>query len=248
MKRMLIWMGTALICGTSAMAQETTTATVTEDRKGYIGLMLGPSFPVGDYASTDINSNEEAGLAKSGFSMFIVDFGYNFHKNFGLAASWFGGTNPLDAQKLADYYAANLGGAWTISSGSYGYGGLFLGPLFTLPLNKLELDLRLTGGFASGIFPEIKYAGSNNGTSVSFKQESANGTGFGYAIGAGARFHISKKFNLMTRVEYIGMEPEAEIVLKQRNSSGSYTEVDRMKVKQPMNTVNVLIGFAYRLK
>ena len=45
---------------------------LTQKRKGYIGLSLGPSIPIGDFA------DESNGLAKTGLNLTLVNFGYLF--------------------------------------------------------------------------------------------------------------------------------------------------------------------------
>ena len=222
-----------------AQTESTNTSENLDDRKGYLAIMLGPSFPVGDYADDDLN-NDQAGLAKTGFSLFLLDFGYKFHRNIGIAASWFGGSNPVDAQVLADGLAYNIGGAWTVESGAFSYGGLFVGPMFSIPLKKVDLDLRVVGGFATGFFPEIKV---RSNTGVNFNQESANGSCFAYSIGAGTRVHFSKKLSFIARVDYIAMTPETEVTI---DYVGGAEET--FDVEQPMNTVNLNLGLAFRLK
>ena len=53
----IVWSFAALL----AMASPS----LAQDKKGYIGISLGPSIPLGDLASKDID-NESAGFATSG--------------------------------------------------------------------------------------------------------------------------------------------------------------------------------------
>jgi opacity protein-like surface antigen len=50
-----------------------------QQRRGYIGLSLGPSFAVGDVSDFPV-----------GIMLNLVDFGYLFTDNIGIAAKWFG--------------------------------------------------------------------------------------------------------------------------------------------------------------
>ena len=47
------------------------------EKKGYIGITLGPSFPLADFADNSL-SNTKAGYAKRGFSDSFINFGYRF--------------------------------------------------------------------------------------------------------------------------------------------------------------------------
>ncbi len=48
----------------------------TNENKGFIGIALGPSIPLGDFA-------------KTGYSDHLINFGYRFGQNFGICASVF---------------------------------------------------------------------------------------------------------------------------------------------------------------
>jgi hypothetical protein len=216
--------------------------TVSIKKNGYLAIMMGPSFPVGDYGDNDISNNENAGLAKTGFSLFLLDFGYKFHQNIGITASWVGGANPVDAQALADVLAQNNGGAWKVESGAYSYGGLYVGPLFTFPMDKVELDVRAVIGFASGFFPEIKVVEASG---FRYTQSNEAATCVAYSIGGGARVHLSKSLSFITRFDYIAMEPETEVTI---SFPGSSNQDQIVEIKQPMNTLNWNLGIAFRLK
>jgi hypothetical protein len=215
---------------------------VVPDKKGYLAIMLGPSFPLGDYGDNDIEYNDQAGMAKTGFSLFLLDFGYKFHHNLGITASWVGGANPVDAQAMADFLAQNNGGSWKVEAGAYSYGGLYAGPFITFPLEKLDIDLRAVVGFASAFFPEIKVTES---AGFRYTQSNESATCFGYSFGGGARIHLSKSISFITRLDYIAMEPEAEVTI---SFPGSTNQDQTFEIKQPMNTLNLNLGIAFRLK
>jgi hypothetical protein len=105
-------------------------------RKGFIGLSLGASIPVGDFA------DKSDGLAKTGIQLNLINFGYLFSENFGITATWFGAANPLDA----DGYDP-----WS-------YGGIMAGPLLSFPLSqKVEWDFRPMIGYSVTTLPDIGY-------------------------------------------------------------------------------------------
>ncbi len=107
-----------------------------ERRKGFIGLSLGVSIPVGDFA------DKADGLAKTGIQLNLINFGYLFSENFGITATWFGAANPIDA----DGYDP-----WS-------YGGIMAGPLLSFPLSqKVEWDFRPMIGYSVTTLPDIGY-------------------------------------------------------------------------------------------
>ncbi len=114
---------------------------IIEKRKGYIGLSLGPSIPLGNYA------NAARGNAETGIYLGLVNFGYLFSDHLGITATFFSGANTL---KHDDY-------------NGWGYGGLMVGPLLSQSFSsKLELDLRPMIGFASAIYPYNDYEDLSN--------------------------------------------------------------------------------------
>ena len=75
-------------------------------RKGFIGISIGPSFPIGDYSELPI-----------GLNLSLIDFGYLFNKNIGIAGKWFGTAHAEDGV-------------------TFGLGGLLVGPLGSVPVTE----------------------------------------------------------------------------------------------------------------
>ena len=91
MKR-IVWSVVALLAIASP--------SLAQDKKGYIGISLGPSIPLGDLASKDID-NESAGFATSG-AIFDISVAYKLGKGpFGITAMLRGQIEKHFA-KLAD--------------------------------------------------------------------------------------------------------------------------------------------------
>jgi len=96
-------------------------------RKGYIGISIGPSIPVGAFA------DHSDGAAKTGVQLNLANFGYLFTENIGIAAIWFGAANPVSE----------------ISYNPWSYGGLMAGPLLSFPVsNTAEWDFRPMIGYS----------------------------------------------------------------------------------------------------
>ncbi len=148
------------------------------ERKGYIALTLGPAFPTGDFGSGDL-SNPKAGLAKTGFQFNLINFGYRFSRNIGIAGLWNGAAHSI--QHIDD-------GVW-----SHGY---FLGGLLiTFPSERIDFDIRVMGGLmnATVSIPSLNYESS--------------GIAFGYDIGGVVRFHLGKVISFIVTADYAGGKP-----------------------------------------
>ena len=77
-----------------------------QHRKGYIGLSIGPSFAIGDLSDLPV-----------GAILNLVDFGYLFTNNIGVAAKWFGTAHAE-------------------SGATFGIGGLMGGLLASTPISE----------------------------------------------------------------------------------------------------------------
>lgn len=143
-------------------------------RKGYIGLSIGPSIPVGDFA------DKSDGLAKTGLQLNLVNFGYLFSRNFGIAASWFGAANPVDANGIDP---------WS-------FGGLMVGPLISPTFSeKVDLDFKPMIGYCVATLPNVGL-GTEQATSIAF------------SVGTQFRFHVGEKFSLLLSGDYFSAKSE----------------------------------------
>ncbi len=142
-------------------------------RKGYIGFSIGPSFPISDFAQ---------GYAETGIQLNLVNFGYRFTDNFGIAATWLGAVNPIEIDGI-DPWA---------------YGGLMAGPLLSIPLSeKAELDFRPTIGYALTIVPDLGF-GSEQPSS------------FAFSIGTVFRINVGEKVALLLNADYFSTKAESK--------------------------------------
>jgi hypothetical protein len=154
-------------------------------KRGFIGLSFGASIPIGDFA------DESNGLAKTGVQINLINFGYLFKKNVGIAATWFGAANPIDYDNAEP---------WS-------YGGLMVGPLFTFALSeKVEWDFRPMIGYSVINSPEFNF---NDGfPQFTFPSEQASS--FAFNIGTVVRFNVGNKVSLLLSADYFSTKPEFE--------------------------------------
>lgn len=152
--------------------------TAKEKRKGYIGISLGASIPLGDFA------DKYNGGAKTGVELSLVDFGYLFSDNLGIAVRWFGGANPLDSNYDID--------PWS-------YGGILVGPLVSYPISeKVDWDVRPMIGYAVTTMPEANYYNFDPAMSFAFN------------FGTQFRFHVGEKISLLVHADYFSTKAKFE--------------------------------------
>jgi hypothetical protein len=190
-----------------------------EDRRGYIGVTLGPAIPLGDFGDTNLD-NEDAGLAKTGINFNLVHFGYKFSQNFGIAASWFGAAHEVDISGIDEVeFSAN-----EIDAGTWSYGGLFAGVLVSIPAGeKLFFEFKPMVGFVTATSPEIKVSGSTY-------MEDQQGSSIGFDLLGSVRYNFAEKWCAMFNVDYLTAKPEFD-----------YFE-------QSISALSFNIGIAFRLK
>lgn len=226
-----------------------TTAGYAQD-KGYVGLNFGLSNPLGDYKSTDPES-EDAGYAKSGLC-YDLSFGYKIGKNFGIAAMIRRQSNKFNEEELQssidefnaifDPYAHVSIATEPWKVGVYmagGYGSFQL-------TDKLSFESRVLIGLMSAKSPELVVTWTTTdpfepgGTEI---QSSENGSAFAFGIGAGLKMNVSERICLLFNLDYISATPEFKDV-KYIDETG---EVEMFDFDQSITTVNVGLGIGYRL-
>jgi len=100
-----------------------------QHRKGYIGLSLGPSFAIGDLSELPV-----------GLILNLVDFGYLFTDNIGIAAKWFGTAHAE-------------------SGATFGVGGLMAGLLASTPISeKINFEGKALIGFGASTLTDGTYS------------------------------------------------------------------------------------------
>lgn len=154
-----------------AKQEPTKTPKTLKNKKGYIGFSIGAAIPMGDFADA----------TKTGSQVSLVNFGYLFSKNFGIAANWYGAALPIND----DYNDLD----------PISFGGIMSGPLVSFPIaEKFNLDLR----------PMIGYAATT--LENDFIETSA--TSFAYSVGTQIRLHLGRVVSLVAFADYFATEPE----------------------------------------
>ncbi|MFY8019584.1 MAG: hypothetical protein ACOVP1_00245 [Bacteroidia bacterium] len=215
-----------------------------QNEKGFIGISLGPSIPMGDLASKNINNNS-AGFANTG-AIFDISFAHKLGAGkFGITAILRGQSNPTDAQAMADELAIQSPGVnFTVESKNWGIGGFMFGGFASIPVsNKASFDTRVMIGFLSSTSPDITITGSGPGGSAWVKQGSTGASAFAYMFGAGFKFDIAPRLYLLTNLDYLGSKPEFRNV----ETTTSLGERQRSTWSQNIGTLNLSIGVALKI-
>lgn len=208
---------------------------------GYIGLGLGASIPLSDFGSTS-QTNEQAGYASTG-GVFDLTFALKVKGNLGIAAMLRGTANFVDAQAIADQFAAASGTSVKVEAGSWGTGDLVVGPYGSFPVSeKTSFEAKALFGFAQASSPSLKFSRLDGGSLLAEQQEE-NAVAFTYMIAIGFKFDVGARTCLLASVDYQGLEAEFTDV-RIDSGDGSTT---RTSFKQPFSMLNVGVGIARRL-
>lgn len=212
--------------------------------KGYIAVSLGPSIPLGDFASKDIDK-ESAGFAKTG-AIFDISFGYKLGKNFGVSALLRGQANKTDAQAMANEMVSKIPFEMNVrvESQAWSLGALMVGGYGSFPVEKkFSVESRLMIGFISATLPKVTFDLSDADGSGWVKRSSTTGTSFAYLIGAGIKYDAGKRVSVLANIDYMGANPEFSDV-EVTNSIGDYS---KNTFSQKYGSINIGFGVGYRL-
>ena len=143
MKKLLVLL-LALLFSTAMNAQGSRT---TLTKRSFLAIHAGPSFPMGDFSSTN-PANEEAGLAKTGFTTGI-NYGYSISNGFTVEAAAF--YNQYATSNIV--MTIDMGdGTETLnlSADAWKLYGLTVGPAFEFKASKnISTGIHVLGGFTS---------------------------------------------------------------------------------------------------
>jgi opacity protein-like surface antigen len=218
MKKIFLSFSVAFLYAATSFGQ------MSDEIRSYIGLNLGTSIPVGKYASTS-ETEKGAGAATTGFSG-SLDGAFLFTPNIGVGFNTGLFTNSMNADilKKAGF------------SGTTGYANVnyLVGPHFSLPFEKLTLDLR-------ALFGGIYSAGPAFEIDKIYKIESS-GSAFAWSVGTGVRYGLSDKFALKFNVDYLA----SSIKYNQKVTVDNSTRTEAADDATSIGVVNITVGVAYQ--
>jgi hypothetical protein len=144
------------------------------EHESFIGILQGPSFPLGDFRGKAWSSNLYS--VKTGYNSNIINLGYRISPKLGFSVLVF------DNQYDVNVKNSQIWWDWS---------GFLAGPLFTLPLtNRIFFDLK----------PRIGIA---NATLALNEENQEMGSGLAVNLSASLRYNFSKRWCILTETGYL---------------------------------------------
>lgn len=193
--------------------------------KSYLAITAGPSFPIGDFASTSID-NEDAGAARDGYTI-ELKYGLGLDRVFGLAANLVYGSNGVDKSFIND----DAG----VSIDPWRYYGILVGPRVTGTLTpQTSFDFSVLSGVAFTNSPQVTY---NNEVMA----EDDQATTVPLKVAADFRFNFRNKGFLFAGASYTYMRPKfnSDVLFPVESTSMAF------KQKMGILGINAGIGFDF---
>lgn len=186
-----------------------------KERRSFIGGTLGISIPRGDFASRDATNVANPGFASTGLHVKLVQVALIFKNNLGIAGGWYGNANSLESSSVT----GSVGQVW-------GYGGILLGPIYTIPFKKMNFDIKAGIGYNVATILESSFAGI-------FRNEGETTTTIAYNMGCALRYHITEKTSLIWEFDLFRSDVTFDRVLNGET--------------QKFRSANLAFGAAFRL-
>lgn len=204
----------------------------TTDKKFFVALTAGPSFPVGVFGSTESSLYSDAGLAKVGYNV-NLHAGYSIVKNFGLAGTIMYSRYTLDEKAVNNILnGSGLGG--TVTADHWQYWAFNFGPMATVDVSdKVFLDVKLLGGYARANAPVVKYTLEGIG-SVATPDKWADA--FTWQLGTDLRYKVAENVSVFGNLAYNYLKPTWKINL------GS----EQLSLYQRMGNINLSVGAGFQ--
>jgi hypothetical protein len=214
-------------------------------KKQYMGLSIGPSFPLSDFAKSDINDST-SGFAKTGVALDFT-YAYRVSHNFGIQFVVNYSGNKLDNQKYEqELHKANPDFAVQVESNqNWSSGGLFGGPYLRFPIGDFSVDIRGLIGYYGSYSPQATiYATKidNASQKSTYTRQSSRDFGFGYLLGAGLKYRVSNYY-VTVFADYIGADLNFDNAVGLDWNQEPYTT----SFSQKINYLSVSVGLAYIL-
>lgn len=213
--------------------------------KGWIGGAIGPSFPVGALASTDM-TRADAGFAST-FVHLNLNIGYEIAGPVSLYVIAHNTANRIDPDAFGKALSQSLpvGVTGKFEAQPWQMNGIVIGPYVKL-LSSGSSSFFIRGmiGYASVRNPQLKVTLYKTGYQpVTATTESNSFFTFGYGLGAGANMRIIKYMQFMLGIDFLSATPTIRDLKTTYSNGAPYTVSD--SYEQPYSVINVTAGLAY---
>ena len=170
-----------------------------------VGIVSGIGYPKDKFASTEL-FDEKSGFAKEG--LFVgIDASYQLEKNYGICGAVRIGSHAVDVKSLANGYASVLGGIFRVSAQRWVHSDIFGGAFISIPINRLNIGLRMMPGLVNFSYPEI----TAESDQYVINQQSLPSKVIGFCAGGSVRYKISETFSAAMQAEIMRAKPSFQV-------------------------------------
>ena len=171
---------------------------------GMIDFQIGAAIPVLNFGLAKLTL--PAGYAKLGYTL-KLGMNYDVANFVGLAFQYQYANNAFNSENvLQDLQASNSIQTYhNFSSNAWELKGTVLGLYYPFRSYKTSIDIRLMGGYFSGIYPEseINFTDPlNNNMRLNIKTIETSASNFGFQVGVKMRYQLYKKIMLSAGFDY----------------------------------------------
>ncbi len=174
-------------------------------RRNYVGLAAGPSFPMGNFKSTQL-SDSTSGFAKTGVGV-TFNYSYRITHNLGVVAMINYASNGFNYQAYADSleHIHTTHNVSVSNSSNWSGGGILAGLFLTFPFSdNFSWDVRASFGFYGVYSPQVTINAVNKddpNDKSEYYREKASAFSYAYSFGTGFKYALSKYY-LLVFVDY----------------------------------------------
>ena len=210
----------------------------------YVGLSIGPSFPQGDFAKTDL-ADSTSGWAKTGVAV-NFNYAYRITHNFGITGIINYSSNAFNTSS----YKSALEEAHpdttfsVISQSNWNGGGIFFGPYLTFPIgDAFSWDVRGLFGFYGATSPRLTInprTDDGNTDLGDYIRQRASAFSYAFMVGTGFKYQFSKYY-LLVFGDYVTSP------LKFQNGSGWDFDDEPFSTQftQDVSYLSITVGLGY---
>ena len=209
-----------------------------------MGLSFGWSFPGDDFARKSLTG--DGGYALDGF---VVEFSGAciFDYYLGVAGTFTFSSSQPDRIQLGEDIKNDFPATVPpdvgvdIQMGNWLYSNIMTGPILTIPVWKLNFDLRGVAGLSFLMSPDQElYATS--GTEEFYERRSGQPVNFAYMLGTGIRFNVNQAYAFRLSADYFSSRQSFTV-----DENGLVSTITgKRSYDMNVTTVNLNLGIAYR--
>lgn len=218
-----------------------------------LGLSIGMSSPLGDFANNEIMVTDDGYLetngqfAKTGLA-FDFSANYRLGYNIGFAGRILGGTNKIELDEynnIIDEQLENSNSNLIVSSKGWGSVGGYAGAYLVVPINNLYIDARIMAGYMNLFSPQFNYLLYVDGDlTQEYIQEKYSAGGFSYDMGIGLKYKFSGNQFLLLNGDYVA----AHIIKDKIHTVNPITQeptITSMDIQYQNLTFTIGVGYIF---